>query len=214
MPYAWTTCSATTTAWPWDTTTCSATTSGVLTPDGLCTAATAWIARHVTDTSTAGFFTQGALPGWPSGESPSHRVSPPPRVRSEAEQAEAARVCEASAWQRRERLAAQERARSAARARAEALLQTHLDAVQRQQYEVEHCFDVGSADGARTYRLAHGVTHNVALLDPDTGRAIRTYCAHPGQELPVADVLLAQMLLLTCDEAAFLRVANVRNLTE
>lgn len=207
MPDAWTTtCRSDTIPYAWGMTASNATVTVLWAPDVLATATTAWMPRHTTATtatSTTGFFTCPAQSWGALADTP---------LRSDAEQAEVEGLAgvRRAAW--RDALAEQERARTVATTRAEVLLKAHLDIAQRQQYEAEHCFDVGSADGARTYRLSHGVTHNVTLLDAATGQPVRTYCAHPVGDLPVADVLLAQMLLLTCDEAAFLRVANVRNL--
>jgi len=109
------------------------------------------------------------------------------------------------------------RARSARR-RAVQLLRSYLSDDQRHQLRARHGFRaVGSAGGV--YRL-----------DPTRGRververhgsrwfAIRSYCLHdyaedaPDQQrIPVADLTLQHLLLLSADEPAFLAAANATN---
>ncbi len=157
-----------------------------------------WRAWYVTETSN-----QPSYPPWPSL----------PR-RSEAEVAEQRRRDEEArakmlAWEEQRR-----QERREAEARAEAFLLTHLDDAQRATYEAARYFDVLSDDGARTYRLYKGVSGNVKLLEVETGRAQRSYCAHPREDLPVADVVLAQKLMLEYAEDEFLRIAHMRRLDD
>lgn len=116
----------------------------------------------------------------------------------------------------REHAERQERERLAS-IRAEELLLSFLDETQRAQYERDESFDVIGSRGGH-YRINHGVSGNVHLLHE--GRTALSLCAHPETtvydaagtylgELPVPDVMLAQMLALQTDELRFNDTANI-----
>lgn len=122
------------------------------------------------------------------------------------------RQLEALAVGRREAMArTQERARIRAEAveRATSLLMAVLDEHQRESYRRTGAFDVIGSRGT-LYRIHTGSVGNVEWISPD-GEGGRL-CAHPSMNehwLPDQDVAVAQMLALTTDEAAFVRLANV-----
>jgi len=91
-------------------------------------------------------------------------------------------------------------------ARARRLLMSVLSPAQRQTYEDKRYFDVQVA--GKVYRIHQGTHGNVRELGPD-GRERYLWCAQP-DHVPTEDAMLAQMLLLKHDEAAFRRVANRR----
>lgn len=90
--------------------------------------------------------------------------------------------------------------------RAEVLLRSLLSPEQRSAYDLHKHFDVRAQSG-RIYRLHRGPVRNVHVLDHG-GQGIRGYCIHPRETVPVADVLVAQKLMLEADEQEFLRIAN------
>lgn len=100
-------------------------------------------------------------------------------------------------------------ARVAARTRASALLRNHLDETQRDEFERQGRFRLVAASGHR-YRIKGSPTFNVR--DETLGV---DYCIHFRSDpdcwrIPIEDLMLAQKLLLECDEPAFLRIANKR----
>lgn len=107
--------------------------------------------------------------------------------------------------------AERQRARVAAVSRAEELLLTMLTVDQAADRERgrDGFLVMGSAGGV--YRIRPGTAGNVDWIQAD-GTVGGTLCAHPTMDhhwLPEPDVHLAQLLALTTDEAAFVRVANV-----
>jgi hypothetical protein len=107
----------------------------------------------------------------------------------------------------REAADARQREREAAVVKAKALLASLLDEKQREQLERHRFFEFVSQTG-RKMRMKHGHSRNIDELGDD-GRRVRTLCAHPGQyDLVDEDHMVAQLLTLQHDEAAFLRVAN------
>lgn len=93
---------------------------------------------------------------------------------------------------------------------AEKLLKSLLSSDQRRQYEADRTFEVittKSGRNARRYKVTHGWAGNVFLLD-ENGREVERLCIHPDAQVPVADNLVAQKLLLESDEAEFRRIAN------
>lgn len=91
-------------------------------------------------------------------------------------------------------------------ARARKLLMSALSPAQRRTYEDKRYFDVQVA--GKVYRIHQGTHGNVRELGPN-GREQYLWCAQP-DHVPAEDAMLAQMLLLRHDEAAFRRVANRR----
>lgn len=107
---------------------------------------------------------------------------------------------------RLDREAEAQRQREEAVARAEQLLLANLTKHQRRTYRNRQCFNV-RAESGKKYRIKVGWSHNVESLD-SRHRAEATYCAHPAEQVPNQDNMLAQKLLLETDEQAFLRTAN------
>jgi len=101
-----------------------------------------------------------------------------------------------------------ERERVRAEERAEVLLREVLDEAQLAQLEQHGHVEVTAASGVR-YRLRRGWAGNVDVVHKPRGvcRA-RRYCIHPRTSVPVADNLVAQLLMLRNDEEQFLRTAN------
>lgn len=92
------------------------------------------------------------------------------------------------------------------RGRARKLLMSALSHSQQATYSLHGYFDV--AVGGTVYRIHQGTHGNVRELGGD-GREKYLWCAQP-DHVPAEDAMLAQMLLLRHDEAAFRRVANRR----
>ncbi len=80
-----------------------------------------------------------------------------------------------------------------------------LDPEQRAQFRKERYFEV--ITGGRRYRVKHGWAGNVFRLN-EQGQETDRFCIHPTREIPVADNLVSQKLLLEANEAEFLRIAN------
>lgn len=143
----------------------------------------AWTCGTTTSTSTA----------YLSGESP--------RASLEAMEAMAfhqQRIAEAEA--------ASSIVRKEARARALRLLMAHLAPAQRRSLRKDGYFDVRGADGLmrRLYYAYHG---NYIIQNAE-GEADLCYCGHFGESLPVADTLLAQLLMVRSDPALYEANAN------
>lgn len=64
--------------------------------------------------------------------------------------------------------------------------------------------------GQRVYRIRRGQIRNIDLVEEIDGvlRPVKTLCAHPEIQVPDADAMLAQKLMLETDEEAFLKIAN------
>lgn len=106
----------------------------------------------------------------------------------------------------RRRLEAEERERVTreARERAERLLVDSLSPAQLQQLKEMDAFIVQLE--TRRYKIRRG--QKVVELN-EQGREVALHCIHPSDyQIPVADVMLAQKLMLETDESAFLRIAN------
>ena len=130
-------------------------------------------------------------------------VSPEEHRRQEERQRE---------WRRKEK--ARRREREQAATRAEKLLLEFLSPRQRKMLKRQDHFhlDVHSRDGsARRYQISRGFQGNVKEVCRESGRILRSYCIHGPSNLPYADQMLAQMLLLQNDEEKFKRIANVTN---
>lgn len=132
-------------------------------------------------------------------------VRPPPET---AEQRAARYEREARAAREREELNRRLRAeREAADRRAEALLRAHLTPEQQRQLVEKDWFLIDTASGKK-YRINRGRSANVDVLD-ENGKVVRSLCAHPRENVPDADTMLSQLLMLTHEEQDFLRMANV-----
>ena len=149
-----------------------------------------------------------------------------PEQRQEREEREVRTAAERSAAyeerQRVQRLKDAERRKDLEEAteRAKRLLTSMLSEEQAHELETKRCFHLSVIDGksgeSKRYRIDQGYQGNVKLLGPD-GRPIKSYCIHAratdeeGRRLPNEDHMLAQKLLLECNESEFLRIANASN---
>lgn len=93
--------------------------------------------------------------------------------------------------------------------RAALLLKENLTREQLKEFEKDMRFTVRSQDGQRLYRINRGRVQNIEEVD-DRGNRMSILCAHPVDEVPDFDTMLAQKLMLEHDEQAFLRLANRR----
>jgi len=108
----------------------------------------------------------------------------------------------------RERIERARVIRDEANHRAEKLLMQFLNDRQREQFTRERFFEVASADGNRRYRIKEGWAGNVEVISPE-GVIIETLCIHPTKEMPSADNLLAQKLMIETNEELFRKTANI-----
>jgi hypothetical protein len=120
-------------------------------------------------------------------------------------------VREAAERQRQAEFAEAEKKRLAeqavADARAKKLLVECLSSEQRDTLEKHNYFDVRVPSG-QVYRIHKGWAHNVKRVKPDGTVAPGTFCAHPSDQVPHYDNMLAQKFTLETDEQAFLKIAN------
>lgn len=96
-----------------------------------------------------------------------------------------------------------------ARKRAQTLLRENLDPAQREELATKGHFTITvlEGDARRTYRIKKGRSRNVQQID-DSGRVLKTLCAHPLIACPDEDTMLVQKLWLETREHEFLQVAN------
>lgn len=103
-----------------------------------------------------------------------------------------------------------------AKTRAEGLLREHLSERQREDLAAKGYFDVCAVDfragTRRYYRIKRGRAQNVFLLDGPHGREVKRLCCHPHEQVPDADTMLAQKLMLEMNEELFLKLANITDL--
>lgn len=97
------------------------------------------------------------------------------------------------------------KAAQAADRRAYQFLIDHLDEHQRASLALHRSFELVSQRG-RVYRIMQGDSMNVVRLRRDGSRYGR-YCGLPN-DVPIFDTMLAQLILLKCDEDYFLSRAN------
>lgn len=94
--------------------------------------------------------------------------------------------------------------------RAEHLLSEHLTLDQADTLATFGWFDVASQQGNR-YRIHRGQVVNVYRLSGDGSgrtRPVAGYCLRSDAQMPDADVMLTQLLLLRTDEDAFIASAE------
>lgn len=118
------------------------------------------------------------------------------RLRREAEYREQRIVAEAE--------------RAKARDRAAKLLQEALSPEQRAEFADKghfHLSTLTKEGQRRRYRIERGRSRNVKQVD-ESGRVLKTLCAHPIAAVPDEDTMLAQKLWLEAQEDEFLRIAN------
>jgi hypothetical protein len=99
---------------------------------------------------------------------------------------------------------ARKKAEVEAREKAERLLISTLNPVQLRQLKEMDAFIVELE--TKRYKIRRG--YKVIELDKEN-KQVAQYCIHPSDyQIPSADVMLAQKLMLEHNEAAFLRIAN------
>lgn len=91
------------------------------------------------------------------------------------------------------------------RKKAEALLCSLLTSEQREQLEKQSAFIVKSELG-KMYRIRRGSAQNIDELDAK-GKPTHRLCIQCADELPVADLMAIQKLMLEMDEARLLKIA-------
>jgi hypothetical protein len=102
--------------------------------------------------------------------------------------------------------------RRLAGARARALLREHLDETQREHFERAGSFIVVAQSGRR-YRIRAANTSNVRDETDGANYCVQFRSDPQCLSIPLEDLLLAQKLLLECDETQFLRIANKSSVT-
>jgi hypothetical protein len=131
-----------------------------------------------------------------------------------------ARLARFAAWvndyldsaRRRNEQAAIEETKSYLRAkrRSLTLMLSLLNPRQREEFRNYHYFHVTGGKTGTRYRIRVASFANIDIIGPN-GRTISRICAHPAGDVPVYDVMAAQMLHLAdaATEKTFLRYANV-----
>lgn len=92
--------------------------------------------------------------------------------------------------------------------RAQSLLSSFLDDTQREQLRTKGNFEVIGSDGVTYLIHATFASGNVVQLDKN-GRPYKTWCCYPSyypRRIPVADLVLGQVLALKTDAKGFRRV--------
>lgn len=154
----------------------------------------AWNANTVTYTSSATTQTiQVTWQGWNvQAETAAQKAA---RAQRERELAETYRKAEA----------ARQEQRRIAIMNADRLLDSVLTSAQRDQLRKLGGFVLRGQSG-KFYRIRQGRSANVDVLDAQ-GNVVDRLCAYPIMNVPDADAMVAQKLMLECDEDAFLRLA-------
>lgn len=106
----------------------------------------------------------------------------------------------------RERYATHQATRDLAETKARILLFDNLTPRQQEDLKRIRAFFVEGSSGIR-YRIRHGRAGNVDAIDRE-GKIMYTLCAHPVEDLPDQDTMLAQKLMLEHDDLDFVRRAN------
>jgi hypothetical protein len=91
--------------------------------------------------------------------------------------------------------------------KAEARLKRWLSPGQLEEYEKKRHFTVAGGTSGFRYRISYGQQMNIHLLDAD-GSELMVLCVMPEGNLPHSDCMLAQKIVLECDEIATLRKAR------
>ncbi|MBS1722699.1 MAG: hypothetical protein JSS66_06790 [Armatimonadetes bacterium] len=110
------------------------------------------------------------------------------------------------AWERQEKAKQAEYEKKLAAHKAVHLLFSLIDDAQQQMLLDKGYFELDGADGHR-YRLIYHRHGNVARLDR-RGKVTHCWCGHYGEDIPVADTLVAQRLVLEFDPQQYLVGAN------
>jgi hypothetical protein len=121
-------------------------------------------------------------------EAPTRRVLTPEEVAAQRQREE----------ERQRQTAEREQHRLLIKGRADRLLRRHLTPDQVASLDRYGHFVVIGQSGKR-YRVRHGYARNIDLLN-EQGKPVKTYCAHPAEDLPVGDHrdATAVSLLLGC----------------
>lgn len=106
----------------------------------------------------------------------------------------------------KQRRANEKELKKQADARAELLLRSSLSRKQLGELKRRGYFHV--MVGKRRFRITRKRTHNVMEVDA-RGRVRKTFCAHPIDQVPDADTMLAQKLWLETEPKEFFKIANV-----
>jgi hypothetical protein len=93
-----------------------------------------------------------------------------------------------------------------AKERAERLLRSALSTKQLGELDRRGYFHV--VVGERRFRITRGRSHNIKEVDA-RGRILRSLCAHPVDQVPDPDTMLAQKLWLESKPEEFFKIANV-----
>lgn len=97
-----------------------------------------------------------------------------------------------------------------AKRRSLSLLMKLLNPQQREEFRTQRYFHVTGGRSGNRYRIRIAAFANIDVLTPE-GRVRHRLCAHPAGDVPVFDVMAAQMLHLqdAASEQRFLRRANI-----
>lgn len=114
---------------------------------------------------------------------------------------------------RREQERLHQLAQRRAQRRALATLLRFISAAQRAELRAHGHFQVTGGATGNSYRIRRGRVANIDVLDA-TGVVLRRLCAHPAEDVPDSDTMLAQALHLqsAANEELFVRTANVHPL--
>lgn len=158
-----------------------------------------WVASSTTVSITAS--TDATWYAWNDGVVSRVQVIPYNAPSTETEAQRQARLQREEQY--RQEAEARKKEQEEANARANELLESNLSDEQRRQLREIDAIIINLV--SRQYRIRRdGAVHE---LDKD-GKPVASYCIHPRENFPPADIMLAKKLMLETDEGAFLRIAN------
>lgn len=197
---------------PFDLGTVSSTTNiGPITTDstygiwiGQSTATTTVTFNSFWTASTTSVAATGSWINWADSSITIQTVENPP----ETEEQRARREERAEQW-RQQQVERTEQRRIASERAMELLLEV-LDAEQKAELEAEDRFHVVSSNGG-LYEVRRGRQHNVFELDEQRRRR-REFCITYPADIPDADILVSQKLMLEAHEEELHRIANIRQI--
>ena len=145
--------------------------------------------------------------GWNGQWSPTmaqvHRLPAQPR-REETAEERTRRETQEAEWRRKDEERRLESDSAARRARE--LLLSLLSEEQKRDWVASAGFYLHVGD--KKYRIKKGRSGNVELVDPNTHEPLERYCAHPVDNVPDEDTVVAQMMMLLHAERDFIALAN------
>ena len=94
------------------------------------------------------------------------------------------------------------------KAKATRLLRNSLTRKQKKDFDKRKYFYVRGNVSGNLYKIKHGRTHNVEMLDKFKNMKQRL-CAHPGIYCPDEDTMLSQKIMLENMEDNFREIANI-----